>query len=78
MFKELPVIDLWITGALSEGFITLFKVLPAIEPFGGAPLNWSALREFELESPDSGGSAGFPIISHSATRTSMFRITIAL
>jgi hypothetical protein len=34
--------------------------------------------EFELETPDSGGSTGFPIISHSGTRTSMLRMTIAL
>jgi hypothetical protein len=76
MFEEFPAIGRWITGALSLDLVTVLKVLPAVEP--SVPLNWSALMEFELETPDSGGSTGFPIISHSGTRTSMLRMTIAL
>jgi hypothetical protein len=76
MFEEFPAIDRWIAGALLVDLATVLKVLLAVKP--GVPLNCSALMEFELETPDSGGSAGFPIISHSGTRTSMLRMTIAL
>jgi len=76
MFEGFPVIGRWITGVFSLDLVTVVKVLLAVEP--GALLNWSALMEFEIETPDSGGNTGFPIISHSGTRTSMLRMTIAL